>query len=105
MTETVREAVSRKLTGVSGWESLELVPNKETQREQWAAMYAIAKLTADVFTTERGRELLEHLTRTFVARPIVLPADTQFAAGIRQGQADVVLQILQQIEIARRGNP
>lgn len=105
MSETVREATARRLVDATGWESLSLVPDKDTQREQWAAMFGIAKSCADTFNTPAGQKFLEHLVRTFIARPIVHPADTQFAAGIRQGQADVVLQILQNLEIAKRGTP
>jgi hypothetical protein len=105
MTENVRDATVRRLTEAKGWESLSLVPDRDSQREQWAQMFGIAKLCADTFNTAPGQEFLQHLVRTFVARPIVHPADTQFAAGIRQGQADVVLQILQNLEIAKRGTP
>lgn len=105
MTESVRDATARRLTDANGWESLSLVPDRDREREQWAQMFGIAKLCADTFATPSGQEFLQHLVRTFVARPIVHPADTQFAAGIRQGQADVVLQILQNLEIAKRGTP
>ncbi len=105
MTETPRDAVGRRLAAAEGWQTLEGAPDPKQNREQWAAFFAICKMTHDTFATEPGQRLLQHLVTTFVARPIVHPNDTQFAAGIRQGQAEVVLQILQQVELAKRGTP
>jgi hypothetical protein len=53
--------------------------------------------------SEAGRFVLEHLVKTFVKRQIVRPNDTQFEAGIRQGQANIVIDILAQIDYAMKG--
>ena len=53
--------------------------------------------------SESGRFVLEHLVKTFVKRQIVRPNDTQFEAGIRQGQANIVIDILAQIDYAMKG--
>jgi len=74
-------------------------------REAWAKGYEIAKMHADVFNTEAGQKLLSHWVKIFVARAIVRPGDDQFTAGIREGQADVVRQLLTQLEYARQGPP
>ena len=105
MSETPRDLVARRLTVAEGWQSLTGAPDPQATREQWAAFFAIAKPVHDTFTTEAGQKVLQQLVTTYLVRPIVHPNDTQFAAGIRQGQADVVLQILQQIELAKRGTP
>ena len=105
MSEAPRDIVARRLAAAEGWQSLAGVPDKDATREQWAAFFTIAKMVHDTFTTEPGQKLLQQLVTTYLVRPIVHPNDTQFAAGIRQGQADVVLQILQQIELAKRGMP
>ncbi len=80
-------------------------PTDAQKREQWAKAFAIAKMHADVFNTEAGRALLAHWEQVFIWRPIVRPNDTQFAAGIREGQADVMRQIRDQLDFARKGNP
>ena len=72
-------------------------------REAWAKGFEIAKLHADVFATDAGQKLLAHWLRAFYAFPIVRPGEDAFAQGIREGRADVVRQILVQIEIARQG--
>lgn len=100
---TVREATARKIA--EGWASVTLERPAAETTEQWAAMFALAKLCADTFSTPSGQALLTWLVATFIARPTVHPNDTQFAAGIREGQADVVRQLLTNIEIARRGTP
>jgi len=84
-----------------------LIPEADDtqKREQWAKAFEIAKMHADVFNTEAGQALLRHWEAVFVWRPIVKPNDTQFAAGIREGQADVVRQIHAQLDFARKGNP
>jgi hypothetical protein len=86
---------------------MDLIPENTDaqQRENWAKAFAIAKMHADVFNTEAGKELLAHWERVLVWRPIVQPNDTQFAAGIREGQADIVRQIRFNLDFARKGNP
>ena len=98
----VRDATARALLESSGWQALE---SPKPGEKAWEDMYRIAKLCADCYASPVGQEWLRHMVAVFLARPIVKPADTQFAAGIRQGQADVVLQILTNIEIAKRGMP
>ena len=80
-------------------------PRDTQSREAWAKGFEIAKMHADVFNTEAGQKLLAHWIKVFVARPIVRPGDDQFTAGIREGQADVVRQLLTQLEHARQGPP
>lgn len=74
-------------------------------REAWAKGFEIAKMHADVFNTEAGQKLLAYWIKVFVARPIVRGGEDAFAQGIRGGQADVVLQLLTQLELARQGPP
>ena len=72
-------------------------------RKNWAAAFQIAKLHADVFNTEPGRELLKHWVKSMMVRPIVRPGQDAYSHGIREGQADFVRQVLQQLEVARIG--
>ena len=73
--------------------------------EQWFEAYRIAKMHADTFSTDTGKELLQHWIKTFLARSIVRPGEDAFAQGIREGQANVVRQVLEQLELARSGPP
>ena len=72
--------------------------------DQWHAAMRIAKMHATVLDTEAGKLLLEHWIRTFLLRPVVRPGEDAFAQGIREGQANVIRQILGQLEFAR-GEP
>ena len=75
------------------------------QVELWFEAYRVAKLHADVFSTEAGEELLKRWISVFLTRPIVRPGEDAFSQGIREGQADVIRQILYNIELARTGPP
>ena len=100
---TPKENIGRLLKSVTGWDTLDL--DRRGDGQAIGEGFRIARLFSDTFDTVVGQALLEHMIVTFLCRPIVRPADTQFEAGIRQGQADVVMQILSNIEIARRGPP
>lgn len=73
--------------------------------DQWANAMRIARMHAVVFDTDAGRALLEHWIKIFLCRAIVRPNEDSYAQGIREGQANVVRQLLVQLEIARRGTP
>lgn len=47
-----------------------------------------------------GAALLQDLVDGTIMKPIVQAGDSQFAAGIREGRAQVVRQILEQIKLA-----
>lgn len=98
---TPKEEIAKRLAKVNGWEFLDVDRPKDTS--EVGEGFRIARLCSDTFASPAGQALLEHLIVCFICRPILRPADTQFEAGIRQGQADVVMQILSNIEIAKRG--
>jgi hypothetical protein len=77
----------------------------DQKREQWARGFEIAMLHAQVFNTDAGRRLLDLWIRQLLTGPIVRPYENQRADGIREGRADLVRQILIQLEIAHRGQP
>lgn len=49
--------------------------------------------------TEDGEKLMEELVQTYVFRPPLPPDTTQFEAGIVEGQRQVVLDIIAQLNI------
>lgn len=63
--------------------------NKEATR--------IHKLIVGTFNTELGQKCLEHLEKTFIDRPIYRDGSTLEATAYRQGQADLVKQIIKEI--------
>jgi hypothetical protein len=78
---------------------------EQQRREAWAAGHEIAKMHADVFNTPAGQRLMRHWIAQFYAYPIVRPGQDAYAQGIREGRADLVRQVLVQLELARRGPP
>ena len=75
----------------------------EMQRGHTAKARSIATNFRECFTTAAGKFVLDRLIRITVLRPTVTPEATQFEAGIREGRADLVRQILQQIEFSETG--
>lgn len=55
----------------------------------------------DCFETPIGKRVLGYLVATTLCRPIVEPDATQFAAGINEGRASIVRDILAQIEAGK----
>ena len=51
-----------------------------------------------VFSTEAGKSLLDHLEKVFVDRPIYKREQTLADTAYRQGQADVIKQLINEIK-------
>jgi len=73
------------------------------QRGSTAQARSIATNFRECFSTEAGKFVLDRLINITILRPTVTPESTQFDAGIREGRADLVRQILQQVEFAETG--
>ena len=56
----------------------------------------ISKIVKGTFETELGKKCLDHLEATFVDRPIYKQGMTLQDAAYRQGQSDLVRQILKE---------
>ena len=84
---------------LEGWESLDA--GKALDNEQATEAARIARMIANTFNTQEGQECLKHLIKITLLRPTVTDNATQFQAGIREGRADLVRQIMSQIEVAR----
>jgi len=79
------------------------VSNDEQDHEQERASREIASQTLETFSTDAGKATLARLVKVTIDRPVLFGGSTKFAAGIREGQNDLVRQILQQIKIAKEG--
>lgn len=61
----------------------------------------VHKLTVGTFETEIGKKYLEELIRAFVDRPIYIQGNTLEQTAYRQGQYDLVKQIMKEINYGR----
>jgi len=98
----MHDEIARRVTAPGVFDDQD-ARNELAQREAWAKGFEIALLHAKVFNTDAGQQLLQLWVRNLWANPIVRPGDDAFAQGIREGRADVVRQVLIQLEIARTG--
>jgi hypothetical protein len=57
----------------------------------------------ECFSTDAGEFVLNRLKAITLDRPVLNSGSTKFGAGIREGQNDLVRQILQQMKIAKEG--
>jgi hypothetical protein len=80
------------------WESLEAITDRENEVRQASE---IATMYFSCFGTDAGQRVLEDLVNKFLTKPIVRPGEDNFAQGVREGRADLIRQILIQIEYAK----
>lgn len=88
-----------KLQDRKGWVPTDGLPEADTITAERAM--EVASLFRQTFTTDAGERVLDRLVMATLMQPIVKPHYTQFEAGIREGKADLVRQILAQIEFAK----
>ena len=61
----------------------------------------IDKLVKGTFSTPIGKKCLAHFKKVFVDRPIAKPGMSELEIGIRQGECNVILKIIKEIEDVR----
>ena len=57
----------------------------------------VTKLYKDVFKNDNGKKCLEHLQATFVDRAVFKQGLTFEETAFREGQRDIVMQILKEV--------
>lgn len=92
--------LDKELQSAVGWESLEPAISNDRNMEK---ALELAKEIHKAFNSGSGKYVLKHLINTYLTKPIVRPGDDAFACGIREGRADVIRQILHNIEFAKKG--
>ncbi len=97
-----RNELADQLLKSQGWEGLDAISNDPSDENFEQAM-ELAKQIHLAFRAKSGKYVLEHFVSTFLTKPIVRPGEDAYAQGIREGRADVIRQILQQIEFAKTG--
>tara|TARA_Y100001938_G_C7904752_1_gene336483 strand:- start:254 stop:538 length:285 start_codon:yes stop_codon:yes gene_type:complete len=85
----------------TGWAALDIEGPGENKQNASKGR-EIASRFHECFRTEAGQYVLNRLISITLLRPTVTPAATQFEAGIREGRADIVRQILTQLETAEK---
>ena len=76
--------------------------DEENQKQLEARAKEIDAILAPL-CTKQGLKMIEYLEDVFVNREVVRANDTQFGAGIRQGEANVVLQLRKTYERITNG--
>ena len=84
------------LVTAEGWQQFDVPEKDKSNQERLNFSHKVAKL----FSSTEGNEVLQALIARYLLGDIVTPSETQFGAGIKQGRADVVKQILAHIEIS-----
>ena len=88
----------------SRWDKLDL-DGKEIQKareENEAKSNEIAGQFHECFSTDAGQYVLNRLKSITIDKPVLNPNSTQFGAGIREGQNNIVRQILDQLALANK---
>lgn len=91
------------LKEIEGWDALDIdSPALDKVRaEQEKEGRSLASLFHQAFVqNDAGRIVLDTMIKQTILKPTVTPNATQFEAGIREGRADMVRQILLNIELA-----
>lgn len=58
----------------------------------------IDKLIKGTFGTELGKKLVKHLKIKFVDRPVYIPGLSSDEVAFREGQRNVIMQIMKEID-------
>jgi len=82
-----------------GWSEFDAV-DAEDRVKQNSEHLQISHDVAKLYQSKAGKKILSMMVNRYLLTDIVTPHDTQFAAGIKQGKASVVKEILAHIEIS-----
>jgi hypothetical protein len=86
----------------SSWDKLDLDGKEiqKTKEENQAKSNEIAGQFQECFSTDAGKYVLDRLKSITVDKPVLNPNSTQFGAGIREGQNNIVRQIIDQLSLS-----
>lgn len=87
-----------------GWSGLDLEGDAiaKLKESNEAKAKEIASQFHACFRTDPGQFVLKRLQEVTIDRPVLNAHSTQFGAGIREGQNQIVRQILDQIQFAEQ---
>ena len=86
----------------SSWDKLDLDGKEiqKTREENQAKSNEIAGQFQECFSTDAGQYVLNRLKSITIDKPVLNPNSTQFGAGLREGQNNIVRQIMDQLSLA-----
>ena len=86
----------------SSWDKLDLDGKEiqKTREENQAKSNEIAGQFQECFSTDAGQYVLNRLKSITIDKPVLNPNSTQFGAGIREGQNNIVRQIIDQLSLS-----
>lgn len=87
------------MSNFNEWDEL----SEEEQEEMAKQAEVINKLMIGTFETELGKKCLDNLKRAYVDRPIYIQGMSLDQVAHRQGQCDVIKDIIQTVEGAKNG--
>lgn len=88
---------------LKGWDYLDPGKAQAAKGKAAARAHSLDMLVYETFNTDAGKKLLKWMVQQTVLRPTVTATSTSFQAGIREGQNDLVRQLLAMIERTRKG--
>lgn len=100
MADTVEQIMAS-----DGWDQFDVDTADKEDLAAAAKELEFAGLVRQTYSTDAGKVVLRRMIEAYLTCPVVEEHDTQFAAGIREGQARIVREILGQIEFSERGIP
>jgi hypothetical protein len=85
----------------SSWDKLDLDGKEiqKTREENQAKSNEIAGQFQECFSTDSGQYVLNRLKSITIDKPVLNPNSTQFGAGLREGQNNIVRQIMDQLSL------
>jgi hypothetical protein len=85
----------------SSWDKLDLDGKEiqKTREENQAKSNEIAGQFQECFSTDAGQYVLNRLKSITIDKPVLNPNSTQFGAGLREGQNNIVRQIIDQLSL------
>lgn len=98
-------AVTREILNLNTWEALDFdhPAHRELQARERDRALETASLFKEAFGTDAGKRVLAILVEQTLARKVANDDSTMIAVGKREGQNDIVRQILQNIQLAEEG--
>jgi len=87
---------------MESWGKLDLGGDQleKMRTDNEAKAQEIASQFYQCFSSEAGQFVINRLKAITIERPVLYANSTQFSAGIREGQNQIVRQILEQIKLA-----
>ena len=83
------------------WDELELMEEQVLDRKEYGDPQDLNRLYAQVFNTESGQKVLNHLRAVTIEQPTFYPGEPASHGFCREGQNSIIREIERRIERAR----